>query len=878
MREESNRLMAGMRERHRAEDAQFEKDRQAMAENQEYTERRTKENNAIELRNLQIEAEREVGGINARMKQAEIDSKAVQNALSSIAEFSSTAAMGLAEKKVEDLKKQKAGLLADPYSSLDTLQAERQNALGTVALDASNFEDQVLSNEDPRVSARTQVSNPGRVGRVERLQTDKNFQTWGPIQVANELRGTEKIYQHSNGTMFSGVEAINNPEYASIIIRNVLDQYKELAGGAQNIPDTVKVFQQLEKSVVNAAIDERFKQDKEIAVSQVNVLFGAGKNTDDIAMAWSGHASILGPAKMLDLMQSQLENPDLPTETREALLNFVTPVAGNKKTFAEKHENRVAAANAKARATETKRLDAQKKAREAEAYNWTLSSDDFIDQTIDGIQDEDDLVRHEVELRRVFDDLFPGVAFPATLTAKFTTAKKGIVQDFKDQIDDLYNRKDLDLTFVNAIPNATQRKRAKDLFDAQQKEKFGDGYPSFLADVTDAVEEITEFESQYKGDASGTTIALETAVHKWAEKNLIHYGDARALSAAIPKLLANAEIIDPNSNGDTNNPFRYRTVNGVKVFLEAGVQDPEKVEKVSWLSKKAVNKSLGELIQGTPYIISEKEQLDVLRQRESGEAILFPYQVYQLKGLYKKADGSEFKLTEIYNALAGANNSVGGKNHSLLTSDPFTDLQDNASTAWNKLISSGNYDQVRRAGAMAVGQLPLRSSMGGGVMQPLQDLVLSGEGGFTSANRGRAGDTPEGIPGLDTMTVGDWKNLYKQGYNALGGPQFIKNTFNEAVNRLNLPDDTVMSGDMQMELFNELILGGVKRPRLSAYLNGTSDDLTAALEDLSLEFASVANPYTGITSYPNQGGNAASISVDAASEILQQLRNRLTNQ
>jgi hypothetical protein len=705
MREESNRLLAGMRERHRAEDAQFERDRRAMAEDQAYTERITKENNAIELRNLQIEAEREIGGITARMKQAEIDSKAVQDALSSITEFSNTAAKIAAQKQVADLKKQKAGLLADPYSSLDTLQAERQNALGTVALDASNFEDQVLSNEDPRVSARTQVSNPGRVGRVERLQTDRNFQTWGPIQVANELRGTEKTYQHSNGTMFSGVEAINNPEYASIIIRNVLNQYKELAGGAQNIPDTIKVFEQLEKNVVNAAIEERFKQDKDIAVSQVNVLFGAGKNTDDVAMAWSGHASILGPAKMLDLMQSQLENPDLPTETRQALLNFVTPVAGNKKPFAEKHANRVAAADAKARETETKRLNDQKKAREAEAYNWTLSSDDFIDQTIDGIQDENDLVRHEVELRRVFDDLFPGVAFPATLTAKFATAKKGIVQDFKDQIDDLYNRKDLDLPFVNAIPNATQRKRAKELYEEQQKEKFGDGYPSLLADITDAVEEITEFESQYKGDASGTTIALETAVHKWAEKNLIHYGDARALSAAIPKLLANAEIIDPNSNGDTNNPFRYRTVNGVKVFLEAGIQDPEKVEKVSWLSKKSVNKSLGELIQGTPYIISEKEQLDVLRQRESGEAIVFPYQVYQLKGLYKKADGSEFKLTEIYNALAGANNSVGGKNHSLLTSDPFTDLQDNASTAWNKLISSGNYDQVRRAGAMATGDL-----------------------------------------------------------------------------------------------------------------------------------------------------------------------------
>ena len=125
---------------------------------------------------------------------------------------------------------------------------------------------------------------------------------------------------------------------------------------------------------------------------------------------------------------------------------------------------------------------------------------------------------------------------------------------------------------------------------------------------------------------------------------------------------------------------------------------------------------------------------------------------------------------------------------------------------YQRLLNSENYFRINRVKQTVTGNLSrnLRTNMGGGIMKPLQDLVLSGEGGFTSANRGMAGDTPGGIPGLDSMTVGDWKNLYKQGYNALGGPQFIESTFNGAVNRLNLSDDTVMSGDMQMELFNEL--------------------------------------------------------------------------
>lgn len=158
------------------------------------------------------------------------------------------------------------------------------------------------------------------------------------------------------------------------------------------------------------------------------------------------------------------------------------------------------------------------------------------------------------------------------------------------------------------------------------------------------------------------------------------------------------------------------------------------------------------------------------------------------------------------------------------------------------------------------------------IMQPLRDLTMSGEGGFTSGNRGVAGDSPDGVPGLDRKTIGEWKQLYQQGWNALGAFQFIGSTFNGSISRLGLSDDTVMSEDVQYQLFDELMLGGVKRPRLSAYLNGQSNDLKGAAEDFSLEFASAANPNTGITSYPGVGGNAASIGSNDVMTLLQQIR------
>ena len=55
MREESNRLIQGMERRRRAEKDQRDQNLQAMKENAAYTEQITRENNAIEMRNLENE-------------------------------------------------------------------------------------------------------------------------------------------------------------------------------------------------------------------------------------------------------------------------------------------------------------------------------------------------------------------------------------------------------------------------------------------------------------------------------------------------------------------------------------------------------------------------------------------------------------------------------------------------------------------------------------------------------------------------------------------------------------------------------------------------------------------------------------------------------
>lgn len=154
--------------------------------------------------------------------------------------------------------------------------------------------------------------------------------------------------------------------------------------------------------------------------------------------------------------------------------------------------------------------------------------------------------------------------------------------------------------------------------------------------------------------------------------------------------------------------------------------------------------------------------------------------------------------------------------------------------------------------------------------EPVLALLRSGEGGWDSANRGNADDTPRGIPGLSRMTLGQWKQLQTQGYNALGAYQFVPPTLKLAARELGLSDSTVMTPEVQGRLAVQLMVG-TKRPKLADYLNGRSNNLDGALDDLALEWASVKNR-DGRSAYAGVGNNAASISRERAAQVLQQAR------
>jgi hypothetical protein len=155
------------------------------------------------------------------------------------------------------------------------------------------------------------------------------------------------------------------------------------------------------------------------------------------------------------------------------------------------------------------------------------------------------------------------------------------------------------------------------------------------------------------------------------------------------------------------------------------------------------------------------------------------------------------------------------------------------------------------------------------------DFIGNAEGGaqqWNAVNRGTAGDTPDGMPGLSNMTIGQIMAMQQKGtVNAVGRYQFVKDPLRETVAQLGLSPTTKFTPDVQNQLFMARIQSPV-RAALRDYINGSSNNIDAALRDLSNEFAVVKPPGGGRGRYDNIAGNRASLLDSDAARLLNSLR------
>ena len=127
----------------------------------------------------------------------------------------------------------------------------------------------------------------------------------------------------------------------------------------------------------------------------------------------------------------------------------------------------------------------------------------------------------------------------------------------------------------------------------------------------------------------------------------------------------------------------------------------------------------------------------------------------------------------------------------------------------------------------------------------------SGKMGYDAANKGKAGDMPNGMPGLSSKKVGEVMQLQSEKrLFAAGKYQIIPATLARLVNSGVVGVDDIFDAKTQDKLGQSLY---DKRIAIAG------NDAMKQQFELSKEWAAIANPYTGISYYADRGNNKASL-------------------
>jgi len=161
----------------------------------------------------------------------------------------------------------------------------------------------------------------------------------------------------------------------------------------------------------------------------------------------------------------------------------------------------------------------------------------------------------------------------------------------------------------------------------------------------------------------------------------------------------------------------------------------------------------------------------------------------------------------------------------------------------------------------------------------IAEVVRSGEslgsGSYNAFNKGTTASA--GKMDITSKTIAEMEQMQDRGeVFAVGAYQLTPGVLTEARETAGIASDAIMTPAVQDRLFWGMVTGGKKRPNLTAYLLGQSDDLDAAHEDLALEFAAIQGPDGKGRYDKDKSGNLARIKPDLVRKALIKAREEIS--
>ena len=849
MRDESNRLIQNMERRRRAEREQDRQDLQAMQSDAEYTRNIENENFKTKLYNLQQKKNQELDQIASQGREDQQPFEFFQ----SLVEFSGTLSKAVTDEANRQTKRniaqaQIADLNIDDLVRQNDARIAQTN--GSIALNANIREDAILSGADPLETTTNHVANPAIVGAARQVYDNRRA-----LALYNTLMDRASVTEE-------GLAASNNMD----LQRDLQNRIKEdvlITMGNPNAVYLSEAFSAIEngnQQRLNNVKSAQLKIVKDEAKEQVKVLYSSG-NIEDAVKGWDQSVSVFGHASSLDMLDEAIKNAPSDDHAR-TLLSLPISKDGKGRSYAEDRPDRTEPILAE-------RRKAQREADKAENEQNKLELFELANNNMDAIYADFERAPHDAMALWTENSakLYGGQQPPAVIKNIYTQALKDNKQDEAYGIEVLARKGMLTSGYVNQIGDRNNQRLAKQLYEQQQISKYGDNYPAVETAIDDIAKKLAEFSSNYSGDTNAQTEINKIFLADWFKSELKATGNADVAIENAKKLVETAHENSPN------NRFAYTDTPSGRKYRYIGKVDPEQVQKADHIARVSQNRTVGEVVD-QPYLLMDANQVKEASFRASKG---LPMEV--TKEAMQVADMFGVTYSEVMNGQIMAHNRVTGENVPLIQQTPAVQMMDNLPLKSAKLFQSGMRNgselQMRRAVSPFTGQLPMRSSMVQSTgIRGLADLVSGGEGSPTSMFPG------ENYPEMTNMTIREVVELQKEKLGdgresaAVGAYQFLYPE--TAAQRAGLSLDEKFTPENQLKMFIGTLLNKPGRENVSAFLQGTGNDIETAIDELSQEFASIE--YRDGRSYYDDGVNKASISRDQVRAALLSAREELITQ
>ena len=690
MREETNRVVGGMQQNLKAEQEQQKKNLQAMRENAAYTEQITKENNAIELQNLKNER---LGIAERDAQQAKYDADVTQTILTSIQDFSVTAAKKAAANTAKQLKDQTdaanavdiAPLLLEDggryEEAVSNLQVGAQKQLTEDVIEGAE------SGEPLDATFKKLASNAGLGAIGKRILANRLYESKHGIFTDRAFGSDEKIYE-INGKKFSGLEALNDRQMTAVVqaqvTRDLARDMRETLGVTELLYFT-KGKTEVEKK--NALQQERsgargIQQDQSMMLDNANVLLSNYTASDST----NAYSEIVVATRNYTTANTSMVNAIKMASTKEEAQAIrdavITGQNGKATTWGKRYsqladeaeQDRVQRINSDTKTARIARQEAVK-AKALDAYN----SGGFTE-----ILKTNPLLL-EKELTEGFAS--EGLTLPQYLKNEIANA----TTRFNAAEIERYTRSGAEVPEerINRA-TGTHQTKLKALNDAAQLRKFGGDLGKKALSALDA---IAKEEHKIGVDGATTPDAVLTGsafkrrwMDIWKEQGFGSQ-DPSTNAAEIAKTTA---ILNEERAKDKDNPqgrfySKPDATNNSVVFPNLFPSTKDYQQLKTLVDKKfAAGLSIGE-IASTPSLLATPAELATLSQQsQTSNNFRYPplimYAVAKMKG--------KAKPSEIANESITANNRAFGENTPLITPNIVTKAMDEASPADAKLMNS----------------------------------------------------------------------------------------------------------------------------------------------------------------------------------------------